>query len=566
MKNAIKIDCLFIGHNEMDFIDYEQNIRKMGINSGAYRDLNLSFVWYNNRPYTVTEILNLFCQGHNSSKNTFRPVTLGDTFSPSIAYLGSYLHRKGFTFDYVNSFQDNKQELARKLSQENILAIAITTTLYVSALPILEIIDFIKKYNRTAKIILGGPFISTQGRLQQPAELEHLFGTTIGADIYIDSSQGEATLVKVIDCLKNHLPLHPVNNIYYKIDDNRDLVSTPVLVEDNKLSENMVDWNLFSNCTNEFVGIRTAISCPFSCAFCGFPQHAGKYQTVSVERIEEELNRLDKIETVKIVNFIDDTFNVPQERFKKILRMMIKNRYKFKWYSYFRCQYADRETVELMKESGCEGVFLGLESGDDQILKHMNKLTNTRQYYNGIDLLRKAGVVTFGSFILGFPGETHETVQNTVKFIKESGLDFYRCQLWYCEPITPIWKLRENYNLKGKNFQWSHDTMDSKTACDLIDDILLTIDIPAIPQYNFDFNGIWHLVHRGMSVKKVKEFLLSFNNGVKEKLAAPLGKEISFEVIRGLKESCREVSDLDDSLDEEKHVIDIDKYNVSFGF
>jgi hypothetical protein len=285
-----------------------------------------------------------------------------------------------------------------------------------------------------------------------------------------------------------------------------------------------------------------------------------------VELIEKELNQLDKIGTVKVVNFIDDTFNIPQKRFKEILRMMTRNRYEFKWYSYFRCQYADRETVELMKASGCMGVFLGLETGDNQILENMNKLTNTREYFNGIELLRESGIVTFGSFIIGFPGETHETVHSTVKFIKESGLDFYRCQLWYCEPITPIWKRKDNYNLKGKNFEWSHNTMNSKTACDLIDDILSTIETPAVPQYSFDFNGIWHFIQRGMSVKKVKEFLVSFNNGVKEKLAAPTGKEISFEVIKGLKNSCAEIGGLDDLLVEEKNMVDINKYNVTFDF
>ena len=76
--------------------------------------------------------------------------------------------------------------------------------------------------------------------------------------------------------------------------------------------------------------IRTSISCPFSCAFCGFPEHAGKYQTVNVELIERELKSVDRMESVKSVYFIDDTFNVPVKRFKEILRMMIRNRFKFR--------------------------------------------------------------------------------------------------------------------------------------------------------------------------------------------------------------------------------------------
>jgi radical SAM superfamily enzyme YgiQ (UPF0313 family) len=69
--------------------------------------------------------------------------------------------------------------------------------------------------------------------------------------------------------------------------------------------------------------------------------------------------------------------------------MMIKNKYEFKWNSFFRCQFADREVVELMKESGCEGVFMGIESGSDKILENMNKASRIEKYYEGIALLKE---------------------------------------------------------------------------------------------------------------------------------------------------------------------------------
>lgn len=563
MKKAV--DCLLIGYNEMDFVQYEKNLRKTGTNSGAYRDLNLNFIRYDNRPYPAAEILNLFCRDSGSSASTFKPVTIGETFSPAIAYLGTYLNNRGLTFDYVNSFQDHQEELAQKLSKQEILTIAITTTLYVSELPILEIIRFIKTYNLTAKIILGGPFVSTRARVLDTKELEYLFFNTIGADFYINSSQGEATLMELIYTIKKNLPLDRVNNIYYQGDNHQRLITTTTRREDNRLSENMVDWDLFSHHLSKFAALRTSISCPFSCAFCGFPQHAGKHQTLEVEYIQKELNRLQEIGKVKVINFIDDTFNVPTGRYKDILRMMIKNKYGFRWHSYFRPQFADREMVRLMKESGCEGVFLGLESGSDQILGNMNKMANREKYLKGIDLLKEYEIITFGSFIIGFPGETRETVQETLQLIAETRLDFYRCQLWYCEPITPIWKLKEKYKIKGESFEWQHVTMNSKTASDIIDEIFLTNRGPVwIPQYNFDFDGIWHLIHRGMSLKNVKAFLESFNQGIKEKLDAPTAREISFQVIKGLKNSCREISDFNDSFKEKKPALD--SYNITFNY
>jgi radical SAM PhpK family P-methyltransferase len=537
-SNDALIDCLLVGHNEMDFSQYRKEISKMGVNSGAYRDLMLNFLQYDNKPYTASEIYNLFyCNDNNLPEERKKPLRVTEVFSAAIAYLGTYLHRRGFNFDYVNAFQLEKEELKKKLQQQNILTIGIITTLYVSPLPIIEIIRFIKQYNTTAKIIIGGPFVSTRFRVLDPEALKFLLESTLGIDIYINSSQGEETLVHVLQALKENRPLESLNNIYFKA--GASYKGTSVLKEANKLSENMVDWSLFSDRVGEYINARTAISCPFSCSFCGFPQHAGKYQTAPVPEIEKELNAIEAIGTVKNIHFIDDTFNVPRERFKEILRMMIKNKYGFKWYSHYRCQFADRETVELMKESGCSGVFLGIESGSDTILKNMRKATTVEKYYKGVSLLKEIGILTYGSFIIGFPGETEETVQETVRFIRKSGLDFYRAQLWYCETLTPIWQEREKYKIKGESFEWSHATMNARRAGELIDWIFCSIDEPIwVPQYNFEFAGLFHLFNRGMSLEQVKGFLKAFNRGIEEKLNNPAQQEVSFDVIRQIKESC----------------------------
>jgi anaerobic magnesium-protoporphyrin IX monomethyl ester cyclase len=551
--NIPKIDCLIIGHNEMKFPEYEKTIRHMGLQSGAYRDLNMNFIRYNNKPYTVSEMVNILLSSDLEMGEKITPITIGESFSASISYLGTYLSRRGFTFDYVNSFQEHKEQLKEKLLHQHILTVVIPTTLYVSVFPIVEIIRFVREYAATAKIILGGPFVSGKIRTLDTQNLEYLFNNTISADIYVNSSQGEEALVRVITALKDNRSLHSIPNIIYMCKEG--MISTPIERENNQLSKNMVDWALFSGNTGKYVNVRSAISCPFACSFCGFPLHAGKYQTAAVEEVEAELKSLEQLGTVESVHFVDDTFNVPAERFKQLLKMMIRNQFSFLWHSYFRCQYADQETVELMKESGCKGVFLGIESGSQQILKNMNKAADIEKYLQGIKLLKEQGIVTFGNFIIGFPGETEHTVQETKGFIEQSGLDFYRTQLWYCEPITPIWKQREQYQIKGNSFEWSHITMDTQGASDKVEEIFLSTDGPTwIPQYNFDFATLWHLVHRGMTIEQVKQFLGSFNRGIQEKLEDPRKSEASYEVIHSLKKICC-TSMMDDSAKEEETVI-----------
>lgn len=558
-----EIDCLLIGNNQVKFSRYEASVREMGKNSGAYNDLDKNFLRYNGENYSAADIFNIFCSSDERSGGSIHPIKEVESFNAAAAYLGTYLHRRGMTFAYVNSFQDEKEKLAGILTRDDVLTIGIITTLYVTIMPILEIMEFIRARNKTAKIIVGGPFPATKIRMLEPGELEYLF-KSIGADFYINSSQGEAALVKIIRHLKECLPCDRVENIHYRA--KGEYISTPLSRENNPLDENMVDWDLFPE-VGEFVNIRTCISCMFSCAFCGFPQHAGKYQAAAVEKVEEELNLLAKKDSVKSIHFVDDTFNVPLPRFKAILRMMIAKGYQFKWNSFLRCQYLDREAVELMKESGCESVLLGLESGNDQILTNMNKKVKVEAYYRGIALLNEYDIVAIGNFVVGFPGETVDTARDTIRFIKASGLDFYRAQLWYCEPITPIYRQGKKYNLEGESFEWSHNTMNAQEASGLIDEMILGIEKPTrFPQYYFDYDTIVQLTHKGIKREQVDKFLQAFNNGIREKISVPGRKEMSFKVIEQVKNSCLSGSSSSASPGEEKEVEIINEEIPEFDF
>ena len=513
------IDCLFVGHNEMQFDEYEKMVRSMGTRSEAYRDLLLNFIWLDGKPLSVPEAFNHFYGGPHG------PFSLGETFSAAIAYLGTYLDRRGHSFDYVNSFQDQKDELAEKLRKGNIRCVAIITTLYVTSFPILEIMAFVKKHNKDAKVILGGPFVSTNCRIQPVPALQYLF-ESIGADFYVNSSQGEATLSELLRRLKSGEDCGTLPNTYLRKDGK--FQCSGVHKEENPLEQNMVEWPLFSRNLGRYVALRTAISCPFSCAFCGFPEHAGEYQTSNVSHVERELDGLVAAGNVASVHFIDDTFNVPPKRFKEILRLLIRKRYGFRWHSFFRCQFADEETVDLMRESGCEGVFLGIESGSQRILENMNKAAAIDKYAKGISLLKKHGIITFASLVMGFPGETAETVQETVDFIEQNGPDFYRGQVWYCEQVTPIWRKREEYGIEGSQFKWKHKTMESQTACDLTDDMFNSIRNSIwLPQYNMDFPGLFHFMHRGLDLAHVKAFLAAFQDGIGEYLRDPSLRNVS---------------------------------------
>jgi histone acetyltransferase (RNA polymerase elongator complex component) len=218
-----------------------------------------------------------------------------------------------------------------------------------------------------------------------------------------------------------------------------------------------------------------------------------------------------------------------------------------------------------MKESGCEGVFLGIESGSDRMLKNMNKSVTVEQYLSGIQLLKEYEILVYGSFIIGFPGETDETVQDTIRFIKTGGLDFYRAQVWYCDPITPVWKDRDRYQLKGSSFEWSHGTMDANRAADRVDDIFMSIHDPVwVPQYHFECDTLFHLLHRGLDLDTIKEFLKGFNNGVREKIKDPSRREVSLSCIEQIKKNLGGKNGIEDLPVEAANIVET--FDTEFDF
>jgi p-methyltransferase len=391
-------------------------------------------------------------------------------------------------------------------------------------LPVNEMVEFIRQHNPRVKIVVGGPLIANHARHAHGEEFRTALDD-MGADIYVIEGQGELTLARIVACLKDGGDLNSVPNLAY-LEDGR-LLRTPVVAENNSLDENFIDWRTFPD---EHLGAtlqtRTARSCAFKCSFCNYPGRAGALTLSSLEVIEQELDSMLAVGDVQNVVFIDDTFNVPFPRFKDLCRMMIRKQYPFNWFSYFRCSNSDEEAIELMARSGCKGVFLGIESGSPSILTNMNKAATIEKYAAGIEMLRRHGIMTFGSFIVGFPGETDETVQETINFIKETRPDFYRAQMWYCEPGTPIQNERAKYEINGEGFVWSHATMNSLEAMDHIDRMFLTLDDSTwLPQWSFDFWSIPYLMGRGISLDAFKSFMTQAHNLLRLEIASVPGRQ-----------------------------------------
>jgi radical SAM PhpK family P-methyltransferase len=509
MSPTSELDCVVIGYNDTPFEQYEQLIYQYGEDSEAYRDLKYSYIDIENKKYNYVDFLNHIYRV--AKKETHEDIfKSGEIPNLGAVYLTNFLQNRGLSAQYINLFQYEKEKLKAYLAL-NPYCVAITTTFYVLNRPVIEMIEFIREHSEKTKIVVGGPLISNHFNRYPHDQMLYAL-EDIGADIYVIESQGELTLAAIVNCLKRGADLSSIPNLIHYNHDGK-LEMTSRLAENNSLDTNYINWCSFPN---EKLGptlqMRTARSCAFSCSFCAYPIRAGKLTLASLETIEKELDSMHNLGNVNNVIFIDDTFNVPLNRFKDICRLMIRKDYNFKWFSYFRCSNSDEEAIALMAESGCSGVFLGVESGSPTILKHMHKAATIEKYVQGIEWLRKHGIFTFGSFITGFPGETETTINETIDFIKETKLDYYRTQLWYCEPGTPIYDKRDEYKILGQGFKWEHSTMNSAQAMDYIDQIFLSVtESTWLPIWSFDFWFIPYILGKGIRLEQFNEFVAQAN-------------------------------------------------------
>ncbi len=516
------IDCFIIGPN-IDVFAKNQRMRFL-----LYKDKslyeNLDVIKIDGKHYMPMQVFKRY-NPHNLDVNI-----LYDMVNPAVAYLGTFLKKNGFSFDYVNSFIHEKEKLAKCLKDTNIRTIAITTTYYTDDFPIKEIITFIRKINPNIPLIIGGPFIyNNQYNLTNDKFADIL--KSIDADFYVCSAQGEKTLVNLLLSLQEDKNLENVENIYYK--KNKEYYYTKFLLEQNSLEENMVDWSLFKDKMGSCLGIRTAISCPFRCSFCERNKRFGKFQPITINRFEKELDSIKEYKTVKGIRFLDDCTNFPVERFKEMLKLIIRNKYRFKWFGFAKAKYLDEEVVELMKKSGCVAVNLGLESGNQEILNNMDKNTTLNEYKTALTLLKEYNIVSSANFIVGFPGETESTCNDTVSFIEEMKPDFYILFLWFYSPFAKIGESQNRFNIKGSGWEWSHSTMDSDTARDLR--IKMYLSIKNSQYFHVAGDDIHYLLVNGYSVEQIKQFYTAYNNGIKELINNPNQVSVSNNIIEQLK-------------------------------
>jgi len=229
----------------------------------------------------------------------------------------------------------------------------------------------------------------------------------------------------------------------------RGIVKEPVGIDEfpspDRTKLNPDDYSMWTN------SLRTATivssrGCPNNCFFCA--SHVRKIQFRNPENIREEIIEL-KGQNYGAVYILDENFGVSKKHFDSVTLLLKKEEMKYR--TEMVAKDITAEVARRLRDTGCMYVALGIESGDDEILRKANKKTTVEKNREAIEILGKYKIPVKGFFIIGLPGETEETARKTIEFAEEMrsrGLvsaDFYALTPF---PGSAIWENPGKYGIR----------------------------------------------------------------------------------------------------------------------
>ncbi|MEN4098364.1 MAG: radical SAM protein [Anaerolineaceae bacterium] len=215
-----------------------------------------------------------------------------------------------------------------------------------------------------------------------------------------------------------------------------------------------------------FTFIVTSRGCPAGCTYC--IKHVSYQYSArlrSPKLLVEEMMILKK-RGIHNIHMYADLFTVNRDQVMDLCKLMVEEKLHIKWTCNSRVDYVDEEMLIWMAKAGCWLISWGIESGNEQILKHARKGANPDKAKTALTWAKKAGIKNWGYFIIGLPGETEETIRQTIDFSKTLPLDIALFHVAAPYPGTPFFfeVVKEGWFRAGT--RWEQVDMDKGTVLD----------------------------------------------------------------------------------------------------
>lgn len=333
----------------------------------------------------------------------------------------------------------------------------------------LSIAREIKKRLPKTIIIVGGPHISSMGKetMERFREFD-----------YAVDGEGEKILVELLQVLETGGNPFSVPGIIFRKGPfvhqtqgktvNKDLDDLP-----------MPAWDLLPDFPRAYIPaiydyprgpvatIAASRGCPFHCKFCDTSTFGSSVRFYSPKVVFEMMKHLREQYGVRHIMFVDDLFVASRLRVTELCQLLIESGLNFTWSCTSRVDTIKPDTLELMKKAGCWEISFGLETGSNELLKKMDKAAEVEKSELAVNWTAAAGIRTKGLFMLGYPGETLETIEQTKAFVRRIPMTIMNLTKFTPYPGSPIYRdlygtnIRDDHweRMNGMNFVWAPDGM-----------------------------------------------------------------------------------------------------------
>lgn len=345
---------------------------------------------------------------------------------------------------------DWKAELEKNIGPETV-CVGITCSTGKMILSGLEVAGYVRKTTPKLPIVWGGPHPT----LVPHQTLEHPFVD------YVIINEGDDSFFELVQCLKVGGDPSAVSGIGYKVDGFPHLTEKRALKRDvsglSPTPYHLVDVTRYSSLDvdgSQSIDVLTSRGCPFNCGFCSTPKTSERlWRPYPVKRVVDDVEFLYRTYGVRSFYFVDDNFMVDLKRVEEILGDISRRGMKIYWGTQgVRVDTINKmspEFIDLLEESGCRELSVGVESGNPDILRMIDKRITVEEVLKANDKIKGKKIAVKYNMIIGFPGERMEQVKKTVRL----ALDLYNdnSDAWFPFniytpfPATPMFEEAEKY-------------------------------------------------------------------------------------------------------------------------
>jgi anaerobic magnesium-protoporphyrin IX monomethyl ester cyclase len=326
---------------------------------------------------------------------------------------------------------------------------------------ITAIAEAAKKADAKRLVVLGGP-------ISWSYSPEYLFEAMPNID-YIVFGEGERTFVEFLESLYNGKEnlLYRIPGLLYRNDTRSQQEKIRPKISAREFP--VPNWGIIDRSKMiRLLPVETARGCPYKCQFCSERTYWDTVRYKDADAIVAEIKSNIKNFGTTVFRIADSCFSAPVKRCRALCKRLASEftcNEAIRWSSFARVDnLQDIATLKDMKDAGCVALDIGMESGDAQVLKNMNKGYSPEMIIRAVTNAKTAGIFTHCNVVVGFPGESKKSISNTIDILNSAKPDSYHCMLFDVAPNTLISKNASRYNLVGTRLQWEHSTMTNTQA------------------------------------------------------------------------------------------------------